>query len=82
MLLRIILISVFFYLFLRFFKLLFSKPPVNKRPTQQSTSEQVSEMVQDPVCEVYIPKNNSLSIQMSGATYYFCSSECMNKFKP
>ena len=82
MLLRIILISVFFYLLLRFFKLLFSKPPVNKRPTQQNTSDQVNEMVQDPVCKVYIPKNNSLSTQISGSTYYFCSKKCMDKFKP
>ena len=82
MLLRIILISVFFYLLLRFFKLLFSKPPVNKRPTQQNTSGQVNEMAQDPECKIYIPKNNSLSIQVSWATYYFCSRECMNKFKP
>jgi len=82
MLLRIILISVFFYLLLRFFKLLFLKPPVNKRPSQQNTFGQVNEMVQDPVCKVYIPKNNSLSIQKSGSTYYFCSKKCMDKFKP
>ena len=82
MLLRIILISAFFYLLLRFFKLLFLKPPANKRPPQQKPSGQINEMVQDPVCEVYIPKNNSLSIQKSGATYYFRSKECMNKFKP
>ena len=81
MLLRIILISVFFYLLLRFFKLLSLKPPVNKRPTQQNTSDQINEMVQDPECKIYIPKNNSLSIQVSGATYYFCSRECMNKFE-
>jgi YHS domain-containing protein len=82
MLLRIILISVFFYLLLRFFKLLFLKPPANRRPPQKNTLGQVNEMVQDPVCKVYIPKNKSLSIQMSGSTYYFCCKECMNKFKP
>jgi len=82
MLLRILLISVFFYLLLKFFKLLFLKPPVNKRPPQQNTSDQINEMVQDPVCKVYIPKNNALSTQKTGTTYYFCSKECMDKFKP
>jgi YHS domain-containing protein len=80
--LRIILVSVFFYLLFRFLRLLFIKPPVNKSPTQKNTSGLVSEMVQDPVCKIYIPKNNSLSIQISGATYYFCSRACMDKFKP
>ena len=82
MLLRIILISVIFYLLLRFLKLLFLKPPVNKNPMDQNFSGQVNEMVQDPECKTYIPKNNSLSLQISGTTYYFCSRECMNKFKP
>jgi Cu+-exporting ATPase len=38
-------------------------------------------MVQDPVCKVYVPKTNSLTTVRSGATYYFCSKECLEKFK-
>ncbi len=79
--LRLILIAIFLYLLVKFFKLLFLKPPEQKKPPQPGTSSAINEMVQDPVCKVYVPKNSSLSISDSGTTYYFCSKECMKKFK-
>lgn len=81
MMLRIILISVFFYLLLKFFKLMFFTPPVHKSSAPPPPSGLVSEMVQDPVCKVYIPKDSALSLTSSGTKYYFCSRECMDKFK-
>ena len=79
--LRLILIAIFLYLLVKFFKLLFRKPPEQKKPPQPDTSGTINEMVQDPVCKVYVPKNSALSIRDSGTTYYFCSKECMKKFK-
>jgi YHS domain-containing protein len=38
-------------------------------------------MVQDPVCRVYIQKSTALSKTVDGVVHYFCSSECMMKFK-
>lgn len=81
MILRLILISVFIYLSIKFIKLLFFSPPQVKQPPQSGPSGPVNEMVQDPVCKVYIPKNSSLSLNISGTTYYFCSRECMDKFR-
>ena len=81
MMLKLILFAVFFYLLFKFFRVFTLKPPKKKRPPQTNTPGIVNEMVQDPVCKVYVPKNSSLSIHNSGKTYYFCSKECMDKFK-
>ncbi len=78
---KLILISIFIYLLFKFFRLLFLKPPEQKKPPQTNTGGMINEMVQDPVCKVYVPKNSSLSIRDSGTTYYFCSKKCMEKFK-
>lgn len=34
----------------------------------------------DPVCGLYVPENNSLSMTKGDKTYYFCSKECMRTF--
>jgi YHS domain-containing protein len=52
----------------------FRNPPRNP-------SRYIDEMVKDPVCEVYIPKRNAVAATFSGEEYFFCSRECMLKFK-
>ena len=42
---------------------------------------QGAEMVQDPVCESYIPKEGALSERILGDTYFFCSPQCARQFK-
>ena len=41
----------------------------------------IDEMVQDPFCETYIPKRESVKRVIGGEQYFFCSSECADKFK-
>ncbi len=38
-------------------------------------------LVEDPVCHTYVPQKESESLQVNGTTYYFCSKECLQKFK-
>jgi len=38
------------------------------------------EMVKDPVCNTYIPRDISIKDTFTGKTYYFCSQECREKF--
>ena len=40
-----------------------------------------SEMVKDPHCQTYIPKNSAIRAHIAGRDYYFCSRECMQEFK-
>jgi uncharacterized protein len=39
------------------------------------------EMVKDPSCETYIPKESAIHARIDGKDYYFCSKECLRKFK-
>ncbi len=39
-----------------------------------------AELVEDPVCHTYYPKNDALVAHYEGRTYYFCSEECRRKF--
>ncbi len=40
-----------------------------------------SEMVKDPHCQTYIPKNSAIFARIDGREYYFCSRQCMKEFK-
>lgn len=52
-----------------------------RRQRQDPVRLQGAEMVQDPVCESYIPKEGALSERIQGETYFFCSPQCMRQFK-
>jgi YHS domain-containing protein len=38
------------------------------------------EMVQDKICQVYLPRNQALMLKQDGQEHFFCSVECKNKF--
>ena len=40
-----------------------------------------TELVQDPHCQLYIPRTEAVRRSIRGTTYYFCSRECADKFK-
>jgi uncharacterized protein len=63
------------YLFFRFFRALnkASKPPRASKGTSGI-------MVKDDICNTYIPKENAIRHVYEGKEYYFCSSECRQKF--
>jgi YHS domain-containing protein len=39
------------------------------------------EMVQDPHCHTYIPKETALRATFDEEVYYFCSQECLDEYK-
>lgn len=40
----------------------------------------VEEMVQDPACGTWVPLSQAVVLTQGGATRYFCSSECRDKY--
>lgn len=52
----------------------------NNSPTQPPPPI-IDELVQDPVCGAYCPKREAKSLVLHGKKYYFCSMECLHKFK-
>ena len=83
---RTIILIVFIYLCFRVVKDLVLKPwlgrqPFSYRPRSDERALFTGEMVQDPVCQVYLTKQDARAVTVSGQTYYFCSEACMQKFK-
>lgn len=74
----LILVVIFYY----FLKSIFTS---SKRKNELSGSrkepERIDDMVKDPFCETYIPKSTALSSLFDGERLYFCSEECLEKFK-
>jgi YHS domain-containing protein len=78
MLIRWIIILIIGYLLFRFLRRFLSSP---KLPERNPPREIQDEMVQDPVCKVYLPKRQAKVLNVpKGTNYYFCSAECRKKF--
>ncbi len=53
-----------------------------KKPKAPRTTKPVTEVLrQDPVCGVYVQEHEEFSLSTGSGRVYFCSKECMNKFK-
>jgi YHS domain-containing protein len=39
------------------------------------------QMVQDPVCLVFVPRGVAVTEDIGGQIYYFCSRSCAHKFQ-
>ena len=52
-------------------------PPKRKMTPPGETAE---ELVQDPVCQRYIPISQSYTLSFKGKKLFFCSEECYNKY--
>ena len=48
---------------------------------KRSSSGAISEMVQDPWCKTYIPRNEAYRAVIEGEEILFCSRECAEKYK-
>jgi len=63
------------YLLFRFFTAL------NKASKLPRTSKRASGlMVRDEICNTYLPKEDAVKEVYKGKEYYFCSSECRQKY--
>ena len=40
-----------------------------------------NQMVQDPVCKVFVPRGAAITEDIGGQKYYFCSQSCAQKFQ-
>ncbi len=47
----------------------------------KTTDLQGEDMVRDPTCNTYIPKDNALRAKAGGEVHYFCSEKCRSVFK-
>jgi len=75
---RLVIIAILAYiLYLIIKKFLGSGKKINLG----SSGGVIDEMVQDPFCKTYIPRRESLKRVIEGKEYFFCSDECVRKYK-
>ena len=57
-------------------------PPTggSPQPIHRPGDAAVDEMVQDPVCGVYFPRSDGVSLQDAGKELWFCNNQCKNKY--
>lgn len=66
------------------YRLMFGRGQAPRNPvsSQTKTTRQADDvLVEDPVCHLYIPQREAVSLIVSGTTHYFCSPECRKKFQ-
>jgi len=51
-------------------------------PRQSASVPAGGELKKDPVCGTFISTATAFQKASGGQTYYFCSTECRDKFKP
>ena len=52
-----------------------------KRGEPERLAPGKDQMVQDPVCRVFVPRGVAVTEDIGGQTYYFCSQSCAHKFQ-
>ena len=55
------------------------KQPRHKAP--RTRSHDGEQMVEDPQCGTFIPLGDAVQAKIDGKQYYFCSRECLNKYR-
>ena len=76
-LMRLLFIGLFIYIGYRVIKALMAPQP-NKPVASAKSGE---ETVQDPVCGVYLAREDAVVGNLEGTRHYFCSMDCLEKFR-
>jgi YHS domain-containing protein len=53
--------------------------PEAPRPVGKDREPDV--LVQDPVCQTFIPRKEALKAEKDGKVYFFCSEGCLKRFR-
>ncbi len=75
--LRLLVWLLLGYIGYRIIKALIARKPT-VLPSQKKESE---ETVQDPVCKMYLAKKDAVIGTLEGNRHYFCSMDCLEKFR-
>ncbi|NIO49889.1 MAG: YHS domain-containing protein [Candidatus Aminicenantes bacterium] len=76
--LKIILYAFLAYIIFLIFRFFRALNKASKPPRASKGASGI--MVKDEFCNTYLPKENAIRQVYEGKEYYFCSSECRQKF--
>lgn len=80
---RILILAVLFYIGYRLLRSSFMKKssPEDSASSDPGPSERLTDvLVEDPVCNKLVPKEQAVQLDQNGEITYFCSQECCNEF--
>jgi uncharacterized protein len=78
--LRTLAIVVLAYLGVLFLRRLLQLGAPRRDPAENARTLEGADMVQDPSCGIYVPRDTAISSQVRGETRYFCSEKCRSEF--
>lgn len=80
MLVRLVLLTIVFYLGYRLVTGIGRSRAEQKQPHAQVSERVADVLVEDPVCHTLIPKGQAIRLQHENQLYYFCSETCCSRF--
>ena len=75
---RLVLLALLAYLLYRVLRSFFGP---SQKIMKSDTDGVIDEMVQDPFCQTYIPRRDSVRRVINGQEYFFCSNACADKYE-
>jgi YHS domain-containing protein len=81
MIVRLIIIFLFFYLVFRVIRYVMGQGAILPGPGPGGPLGEIDNiMIQDPYCHIYFQKKEGVHLRHKGKDLYFCSVECRNKY--
>ena len=79
---RLLILAALIYLLWRALKTWTAGTALGRRTQRDLRGGPVDDvMVKDPVCGVYFPKKDGVSLQQGGEERLFCSTECRDRYR-
>ena len=63
------------------FRIIKSLTASNKKVSSGTVHHTGEETVQDPICKMYLAKEDAIVGTLNGTRHYFCSMDCLEKFR-
>ncbi len=76
-LIRFLIWSLLLYIGYRIIKYLI----YGNKEVAAPSKERIEETVQDPVCKLFLAKEDAVVGTLEGKRHYFCSMDCLEKFR-
>ena len=77
---RLIIFLGLLYVAYRVIKSILPSIPQERDHANPGAGEIADEMVQDPVCGVFLPRREAIRVNQNTGDVYFCSNECKTKY--
>jgi len=76
---RLVVAAIVLYLLYRVGRSLFRPSGRASLPGRHNPGGE--DLVEDPVCGSYVPEGSALKMSVNGRKVYFCSRDCLDKYK-